>query len=62
MSVFCKVLIGCLMFEDDDGLDEFYECGCIGDYDEYGDDEFYDEDGDSFELDDFLIDKGFVFG
>ncbi|WP_422378809.1 DNA translocase FtsK 4TM domain-containing protein [Roseibium sp.] len=63
LKAFRRVLTGRLMPEDDDGLDEFYERGQHPDDDEdpYAEPPF-DEDGESFEPDDLMIDKGPVSG
>ncbi|WFE90293.1 DNA translocase FtsK [Roseibium porphyridii] len=65
LSVFKRALKGRLMPQDDDGLDEFYGRGRGGDDfdhdDPYQEPPFEDE-GESFEPDDLLIDKGPVTG
>ncbi|WP_305986698.1 DNA translocase FtsK [Roseibium sp. MMSF_3544] len=65
LSAFRRALTGRLMPEDDDGLDEFYERGRHPDDEDpedHFDDEPYDEEGERFEPDDLLIDKGPVAG
>jgi S-DNA-T family DNA segregation ATPase FtsK/SpoIIIE len=64
LKAFRRALTGRLMQGDDDGLDEFYERGRHPDDDpddpQAGDP--YAEEGDTFEPDDLLIDKGPVSG
>jgi len=65
LKAFRRALSGRLMPEDDDGLEEFYERGRHTDDDPdgpYDDDEPFEEDGESFAPDEFLIDKGPVAG
>ena len=64
-SALRRALTGRLMANDDDGLDEFYERGRdVDDEDLDGPfmDEPFDEEGEGFEPDDLLIDKGPVAG
>ncbi|MEO1114093.1 MAG: DNA translocase FtsK [Pseudomonadota bacterium] len=65
LSALRRALTGRLMPTDDDGLDEFYERGRdVEDEDLDGSfmDEPFDEEGEGFEPDDLLIDKGPVAG
>ncbi|MHA7775759.1 DNA translocase FtsK [Roseibium sp. M-1] len=62
-----KALTGRLMagHDDDDGLDEFYQRGRTGDADDHDGpyiDDPYDEEGEGFEPDELMIDKGPVSG
>ncbi|MBG6208978.1 S-DNA-T family DNA segregation ATPase FtsK/SpoIIIE [Labrenzia sp. EL_126] len=65
LSVFRRALKGRLMPEDDDGLDEFYGRGHQAEEDGMDDpyaDEPYEEEGEGFEPEELLIDKGPVAG
>ncbi|WP_299477843.1 DNA translocase FtsK [uncultured Roseibium sp.] len=65
LSAFRRAIAGKLMPRDDDGLDEFYDRGSHSE-DEDPDglyaDEPYEDDGESFEPDELLIEKGPVSG
>ncbi|GAB4526957.1 MAG: DNA translocase FtsK [Roseibium sp.] len=63
LKAFRRAITGRLLPEDDDGLDEFYERGRYDDdHDDHLIDPPFDEDGETFEPDDLLIDKGPVAG
>ena len=64
LKAFRRALTGRLMPEDDDGLDEFYERGhpADDDLDDPYNEPPFDEDGEGFEPDELLIDKGPVSG
>jgi S-DNA-T family DNA segregation ATPase FtsK/SpoIIIE len=61
LKAFRRALAGKLMPNDDDGLSEFYERDQAGGNMDPAED-LYDEDGEGFEPDDLLIDKGLVTG
>ncbi|WP_370199083.1 DNA translocase FtsK [Roseibium sp.] len=63
LKAFRKALAGRLMPQDDDGLDDFYQRGRHADEgDEPYAEAYYDAEGDTFEPDDLMIDKGPVNG
>ncbi|QDG75313.1 DNA translocase FtsK [Labrenzia sp. PHM005] len=62
LKSFRRALAGRLMPEDDDGLDEFYERGDLQDSGEHDLQDPFDEEGEGFAPDEFLIDKGPVSG
>ncbi|MET1416166.1 DNA translocase FtsK [Roseibium sp. HPY-6] len=65
LAAFRRAIAGKLMPQDDDGLDEFYDRGSHSedeDPDDFYADEPLEDEGESFEPDDLLIEKGPVSG
>ncbi|WP_346912111.1 DNA translocase FtsK [uncultured Roseibium sp.] len=58
LHAFRRALAGKLMPDDDDGLSEFYERGRAAPDDDPHEDIFEDDEGEGFEPDELLIDKG----
>ncbi|WP_417677807.1 DNA translocase FtsK 4TM domain-containing protein [Roseibium sp.] len=58
LHAFRRALAGKLMPDDDDGLSEFYERGRAAPHDDPEEDIFEDDEGEDFEPDDLLINKG----